>query len=63
MTLKDWMHKEKLNQTEAAKRLGTSQFNISRWLAEKNEPSLRMAIVIERKTRGAVKVADLAVRK
>ena len=56
------MDKEGLTQTAAAQRLGTSQKNISNWLMEKNEPTLRMALAIEKKTRGAVSAADLVVK-
>jgi transcriptional regulator with XRE-family HTH domain len=62
MTLKEWMQKEGLTQSEAAKRLGASQQNISNWALGKNEPTLRMALAIEKKTRGAVTAADLVVR-
>jgi transcriptional regulator with XRE-family HTH domain len=62
MTLKDWMQKEGLTQPEAAKRLGASQQDVSRWVLGKNEPTLRMALSIEKKTRGAVTAADLVVR-
>lgn len=62
MTLKEWMQQEGLTQEAAAKRLGATQQNVSNWLRGKNEPSLRTALAIEKKTRGAVKAADLTVR-
>lgn len=59
MTLKEWMRREGLTQEAAAKRLGATQQNISNWTLGKNTPTLRMAVTIEKRTRGAVTVAEL----
>lgn len=52
------MRAKKLNQTEAAKRLGVSQSTVSDWLSGKKLPEGENAVHIEARTHQAVRCAD-----
>ena len=57
MTLREWMIHNHVTQRDMAKRLGTSQQNILRWVAEVT-PSLEMIKLISEVTDGAVSYED-----
>lgn len=57
MTLREWMTHNHVTQRDMAKRLGTSQQNILRWVAEVT-PSLEMIKLIKEVTGGAVDYED-----
>ena len=61
MTLREWMIHNHVTQRDMAKRLGTSQQNILRWVAEVT-PSLEMIKLISEVTGGAVSYEDFIIQ-
>lgn len=56
--LRAWIEREKINQTEAARRLGISQSFMSELISGVKRPSGELLHVIHRETGGAVTVTD-----
>lgn len=60
MTFKEWRQQEGLTQEAAAERLGVHKAHVSRLERGERAPSLARAALIEKVTKGAVTMADLA---
>lgn len=56
MTLKQYMEKRKLNQTLMADKIGISTAMISRILSGERKPGYALKMLIQAKTKGAIKL-------
>ena len=57
-----WMKDSNLTQVQTARRFGVDQVSISRYLHGISRPKLRMAVKIERSTKGAVTCRDWVMK-
>lgn len=55
MTLKDWIEKRGITQSDFARRVGVQQSTVNKIIHGHRKPSMRVAYAIEVATNGAIK--------
>jgi transcriptional regulator with XRE-family HTH domain len=57
-SLRDYLEKNGLRKDFFAKKMGITPATLSSWLYGRTAPKIRLAILVEKETKGAVKVSD-----
>jgi hypothetical protein len=56
--LLSWLEAAKMSQAEFARRCGHDRHNFNRMICNEMQPTLALAVAIERETSGVIPVAD-----